>query len=163
MWFKNRTARIVLCFTVPLGKRRTRGFIAAGDGAVGRKQVWLQNRCTERKDPKVTWQKHVATFLGPVHTRRGAPCNRCTQIMEHTAVNGSVHTSCKQHQRVCTQICLYVLCERGLRQHGLVEYNRVVMSLLFWMCHNFGMANWCMYFHHPMSQRSCLWLGLFHL
>ncbi len=35
--------------------------------------------------------------LGPVHTGRGAPCNTCMQIMEHTAVNGSVHTGCKQH------------------------------------------------------------------
>ncbi len=39
--------------------------------------------------------------------------------MEHTAVNGSVHTSCKQHQRVCTQICvqicLRVLCEWGIK------------------------------------------------
>ncbi len=42
-----------------------------------------------------------------------------TQIMEHTAVNGSVHTDCTQHQRVCTQICLQiclrVLCEQGLK------------------------------------------------
>ncbi len=45
--------------------------------------------------------------LGPVHTGRGAPCNMRMQIMEHTAVNGSVHTG-------CTQICLRVLCERGL-------------------------------------------------
>ena len=33
-------------------------------------------------------------------------------------VNGSVHTACKQHQRVCTQICVQmcsrVLCERTL-------------------------------------------------
>ncbi len=54
-------------------------------------------------------------LLGPVHTGRGAPCNTCMQIMERTAVNGSVHTGCKQHQRVCTQICmqicLCVLCE----------------------------------------------------
>ncbi len=39
------------------------------------------------------------------------------QIMEHTAVS-SVHTTRKQHQRVCMQICgqIYsrVLCERGL-------------------------------------------------
>ncbi len=38
--------------------------------------------------------------------------------MEHTAVNGSVHTACKQHQmvckQICVQICLRVLCERGL-------------------------------------------------
>ncbi len=27
--------------------------------------------------------------------------------MEHTAVNGSVHTGCKQHQRVCMQICKF--------------------------------------------------------
>ncbi len=32
--------------------------------------------------------------------------------MEHTAVNGSVHTGCKQHQRVCAQN-LRVLCEWG--------------------------------------------------
>ncbi len=40
--------------------------------------------------------------------------------MEHTAVNGSVHTACKQHQKVCTQICRHicsrVLCEWGLRR-----------------------------------------------
>ena len=39
--------------------------------------------------------------------------------MEHTAVNESVHTACKQHQRVCRQMsmqmCLRVLRERGLR------------------------------------------------
>ena len=56
--------------------------------------------------------------LGPIHTGRGAPCNMHLQIMEHTAVNGSVHTGCRQHQRVCTQICvqicLCVLCEWGL-------------------------------------------------
>ncbi len=38
--------------------------------------------------------------------------------MKHTVVNGSVHTTCKQHQRVCTQIwtliCLRILCERVL-------------------------------------------------
>ncbi len=38
-----------------------------------------------------------------------------TQIMEHTAVNGSVHTGCTQHQRVCMLICLCVLCEWGLK------------------------------------------------
>ena len=36
--------------------------------------------------------------------------------MEHLVVNGSVHTACKQHQRVCmqscAQMCLCVLCER---------------------------------------------------
>ncbi len=41
------------------------------------------------------------------------------QIMEHTAENRSIHTGCKQHQRVCMQICaqiyLRVLCVRGLR------------------------------------------------
>ncbi len=64
------------------------------------------------------------TSLGPVHTGRRAPCNMCMQIMEHTAVNGSVHTGCKQHQRVCTQICmqicLRILCEQGLE---LLEKN----------------------------------------
>ncbi len=54
--------------------------------------------------------------LGPVHTRCRAPRNTSMQIIEHIVVNGSV----KQHQRVCTQICmqmcLYVLCERALRR-----------------------------------------------
>ncbi len=40
------------------------------------------------------------------------------QILEHIIINGSVHTGCKQHQRVCMQICmqicLCILCERGL-------------------------------------------------
>ena len=47
--------------------------------------------------------------------------NRCTRRMEHIVVNGSVHTACKQHQRMstktCAEICFRVLCERGLRQH----------------------------------------------
>ena len=42
----------------------------------------------------------------------------CKLYMEHTAVNGSVHTGCKQHKRVCTQISaqihLSILCEWGL-------------------------------------------------
>ncbi len=58
-------------------------------------------------------------ILGPVHTGRGAPRNGRTQIMEHIVVNGSVHTACKQHQRVCKQICVQIcfciLCERDLR------------------------------------------------
>ena len=48
--------------------------------------------------------------LGPVHTGRGAPRNMRTEIMEHTAVNGSVHTGCKQHQRVFKQICTTSAC-----------------------------------------------------
>ncbi len=55
--------------------------------------------------------------LGPVHTLRGAPRNRYMQTMEHIVVNGSVHTACKQHQRVCRQMCWRVLCERGLRNN----------------------------------------------
>ncbi len=51
-----------------------------------------------------------AFLQGPVHTR-------CMQIMEHTAVNGSVHTGCKQHQsvcmQICAQICFGILCEWG--------------------------------------------------
>ena len=91
---------------------------------------------------------------GPVHTGRGAPCNMRTQIMEHTAVNGSVHTGCKQHERVCvqicTQICLCVLCERGLRfsnVHFLGGYSprQLVfekLSLLFFShCHLGNMKN----------------------
>ena len=38
---------------------------------------------------------------GPVHTECRAPRNICMQILEHIIVNGSVHTGCKQHQRVC--------------------------------------------------------------
>ena len=51
--------------------------------------------------------------MGPVHTERRAPRNRQMQIIRHILVNGSVHTGCKQHQKVCIQICLRVLCERG--------------------------------------------------
>ena len=39
------------------------------------------------------------------------------QIMEHILVNGSVHTACKQHQRV--QMCFRLLCERGLNNKEL--------------------------------------------
>ncbi len=71
------------------------------------------------------WPVFVAEFLLwfkiecviPFHTGRGAPRNTHTQIIEHTAVNGSVHTACKQHQivcmQICVQMCLCVLCERG--------------------------------------------------
>ncbi len=70
---------------------------------------------------------HRGTVQGPVHTGRRVPCNRRKQIVEHTVVNGSVHTACKQHQRVCTQICLRVLCEGGPRcnlSEGLDELLR---------------------------------------
>ena len=64
-------------------------------------------------------------WFGPVHIGRGTPCNMGTQIMEHIVVNRSVHTAGKQHQRVCTQICmqmcLRVLCERALTEF-LVKY-----------------------------------------
>ena len=46
-----------------------------------------------------------------------------TQAMGHIAPNGSVHTGCTQHQRVCmqigVQICLGVLCEPGLRLYKI--------------------------------------------
>ncbi len=38
--------------------------------------------------------------------------------MEHIVANWSAHniaSSCKQHQKICKQICLRVLCELGLR------------------------------------------------
>ncbi len=53
--------------------------------------------------------------LGPVHTGRGAPRNKHLQIMEHIVVNGSVHTACKQHQRVCLQICVEFLRVLGIQ------------------------------------------------
>ncbi len=73
---------------------------------------------------------HLSNFaipLGPVHTGRGAPCNTRMQIMEYIVVNGSVHTACKQHQR-CVQMCLRVLCERGLRGGGSWNWNWVRTS-----------------------------------
>ncbi len=73
--------------------------------------------------PEPHYLLSLNSILGPVHTGRGAPRNRRTQILEHIIINGSVHTGCKQHQKVCTQIgmqiCLRVLCERGLTAvHG---------------------------------------------
>ncbi len=44
------------------------------------------------------------------------PSSHRTQIMEYILVNESVHTACKQHQKVCTQIvrkCAYVSCANG--------------------------------------------------
>ncbi len=56
---------------------------------------------------------------GLVHTGRGTPRNRRLQILKHTAVNGSVHTACTQHQRICVkfciQICFHILCVLGTR------------------------------------------------
>ena len=91
----------------------------------------------------VTWNRNRMVFsidLGPVHTGRGAPCNRRTQILEHIMVNGSVHIGCKQHQRVCTQICmqmcLRVLCEQGLtdNQRGTLlwpnlEFKKIYLNV----------------------------------
>ncbi len=73
-------------------------------------------------------------ILGPVYTGRGAPCNTRMQIMGHTTVNGSVHTGCKQHQRVCTQICAQicfrVLCEWGRRTFKTCSTSNVVSEML---------------------------------
>ncbi len=68
---------------------------------------------------------------GPIHTGRRAHCNMHMQIMEHTVVNGSVHTGCMQHQRVCVQICLRVLCERGPRMFIYPHCKISSLSLFF--------------------------------
>ena len=66
----------------------------------------------------MVWVTEPLAALGPVHTGRGAPRNRHMQLLEHIIINGSVHTGCKQHQRVCMQICvqtcLRILCEQSL-------------------------------------------------
>ena len=52
--------------------------------------------------------------LGPVHTGRGAPCNTRAKIMEHTAVNGSVHTGCKATSKgLHTNLHAYTSCVDG--------------------------------------------------
>ncbi len=52
------------------------------------------------------------------------------QIMKHTAVNGSVHTGCKQYQKgfaqICAQICLRLLCEWVLRQNKRLRHHNSV-------------------------------------
>ncbi len=63
--------------------------------------------------------------------------------MEHTAVNESVHTGCKQHQSICTQICLRVLCEWGLGDPGSTFYPIVRCPLFpkrarFWFWNLWG-------------------------
>ncbi len=58
------------------------------------------------------------------------------QTKEHIVVNESVHTACKQHQRVCMQICLQMcsrtLCEWGpnLRVHGKTSKHQSIDSKL---------------------------------
>ena len=64
--------------------------------------------------PACTWKSKPLVW-SPVHTGRGAPRNRRKQILEHIMVNRSVHTGCKQHQRICMQMCLRILCEQGLK------------------------------------------------
>ena len=49
--------------------------------------------------------------------------------MEQTAVNRSVHTGCKQH-RICTQICLGILCERELRKRRSISGTKKDISRL---------------------------------
>ena len=60
---------------------------------------------------------HSIIDLGPRSHR-----TRSTLQQAHIVVNESIHTACKQHQRVCTQICvemcLRVLCERALTHLG---------------------------------------------
>ena len=46
-------------------------------------------------DVKVVRFPNSLQNLRPIHTGRGAACNRHMQIMEHTAVNRNVHTGCK--------------------------------------------------------------------
>ncbi len=54
--------------------------------------------------------------------------------MEYTVVNGSVHTAHKQHQRVCVQMCLHVLCERALPRshHKSVDALQAQMCSVLW-------------------------------
>ncbi len=87
-------------------------------------QKWAQ--CWLGLTRKLSLQKELyilsaLSTYGPVHTGRGAPRNMPTLIMKHIVVNGSVHTACKQHKRVCMQMCLRVLCERALRSVSCAE------------------------------------------
>ena len=71
-----------------------------------------------------TLQQH-SPFLqdaAPFTQDAGHLAEGTSQAMGHIAANGSVHTGCTQHQRVCMQIsmqiCLHILCELGLFCHG---------------------------------------------
>ncbi len=70
-------------------------------------QLKRQEQAANLRSP---WSFYI--LRGPVDTGHGAPCHRQAFTKNETfMVNGSVHTSCKQHPRVCMQICFCVLCE----------------------------------------------------
>ncbi len=104
--------------------------------------LWWVNVVSPREDLGF-WSR--GPVLGPVLTGRGAPCNMRMQIMEHTAVNGSVPTGCKQHQsvwmQICGQICLCVLCEWGPRSRIWdTEALRAQFFMDFRLSFSFGMV-----------------------
>ncbi len=63
----------------------------------------------------------AAWYLRPSSHRTRSTSQQAQQIMEHIVVNGSVHTACKQHERVCMQMCLRVLCEWALNMQGRIQ------------------------------------------
>ncbi len=77
---------------------------------------------------------HVFEVKAPFTQDAEHVATTCMQIMEHTAVNGSVHTAHKQHQRICMQICAQmgfrVLCELGLRFSTKISESRFLWSLV---------------------------------
>ncbi len=108
------------------------------DERVAAVDSWFSEAFTQssRHEGKVRRKVQVDYALGPIHTGCGAPCNTCMQIMEHTAVNGSVHIACKQHQRACMQIYLGVQCERGRTPTQSIRFN--ILKTIVCLCCAFG-------------------------
>ncbi len=71
----------------------------------------------------------------PVHTGWGAPCNWCMQWMEHTVINGNVHTAHKQHQ-ICKSACLS--CVNGALGVRLLLSVPPLSPLLLWFGQSLG-------------------------
>ncbi len=105
----------------------------------------------------VSWTRDVA--LQERSTLQQACPNNGTHI------NRSVHTACKQHQRVCTQMCSRVLCERSLRlplleaKHVTYRWTNLVSSLEMWLLQRW-MRRYEKYFFlgkHSITQLRILW------
>ncbi len=91
--------------------------------------LWQQERSFFAIILVLSWfaiQKAHPSCLGQIHTgRRTWRAMQCKQ-MGPVAINASVHTACKQHQRknipICASVASRVLCELGLmEEHNLSQ------------------------------------------
>ncbi len=86
---------------------------------IGKQEVRAKPKRSAGLTPRTVHQEMPVFFehSGPIHTGRGAPRNRRTQILEHIMVNGSVHTGCNVLQKLSLRPLLW----NYLKAHGSGE------------------------------------------